>query len=156
MGELIVPHGEENLLQIEADEDAHEHTEEEPAEEDSEGDDCMGSDSDKPDHYPYASPSPKSVYMSSDEEELDAVVPVESVESDPPHEHQDEHQDDHGDEHHEHHELALIDDNTTLDQLLKREEPDEGHTVESTQKRGRWEACVIREQNLAGTWETVK
>ena len=146
MGELIVPHGEENLLQIEADEDAQEHNEEEPAKEDSEGDDCMGSDSDEPDHYPYASPSPKSVHMSSDEEELDAVVPVES---DPPREHQHEHQD-------EHHELALIDDNTMLDQLLKRDEPEEGHTVESTQKRGRWEACVIREQNLVGNWETIK
>ena len=81
--------------------------------------------------------------MSSDEEELNAVVPVAT---DPP----DEHQDDCG-----HYELATINDGTMLDQL-KRDEPHEGHSSESSHKRGRWEACVMREQNLIGAWEAIE
>ena len=65
----------------------------------------MGADSGGPDYNSYVSPSPRSVHMSSDEEELNAVVPVAT---DPP----DEHQYDYG-----YQELATINDGTMLDQL---------------------------------------
>ena len=148
MGESVVPHGEENLLQIEADEDAQAKNEREPDQPDH--GDSNNVDSDHDDHNSYVTPSPRSVDMSSDDEEPSArlnTVPPDVP--DPPREHQD-------DQHSEHHELAIINDDTMLNQLLKRDEPEEGHTVESVQKRGRWETNIIRQQDLVGAWETIK
>ena len=69
MGESVVPHDDENLLQIEADEDEEHQDEGELSHSDSEGPDCMGVGSDEPNHMgppSYETPSPRSVQISSD------------------------------------------------------------------------------------------